>query len=85
MRLATKIITIIAIVYNASLGYVVTLAFNPVLVLLFLSLDIFLIFYYMALLIRYNYGFAKYAKEHKELIEDARAEMHRYERSRQGR
>jgi hypothetical protein len=83
MHFATKVIIIIAILYNASLGYFVTLSFDPLIVLLFLSVDIFLIFYYVMLLIRYNYGIVKYGKEHMELIEDARSELRRYSKSKQ--
>lgn len=79
--MGTKIILIIAILYNASLGYFVTLSFNPLVVLLFLSLDIFLIFYYMMLLIRYNMGIVKYKKEHKELIEEAQDEIRHYSKA----
>ena len=83
MRLATKIIIAIAVIYNASLGYFITLSFEPLVMLIFLSVDIFLIFYYVMLMVRYNYGLTKYQKEHEDLIEDARAELRRYSKNRQ--
>lgn len=75
MKLGTKLIVLIAIVYNGMMGYLVTLTAQPFIVLGFLSVDFFLIFYYMWLLIRQNLGTVKFEKSHKEMIEKAREEL----------
>lgn len=75
MKITTKIVVVIAILYNAFLGYVVTLTLEPIIVLLFLSFDIFLIFYYLFLLVRYNYGRPMIQKD---LLEKARKEVQSY-------
>ncbi len=75
MKLATKIIVIIALLYNGLMGYFVTLTAQPFVVLGFLSVDFFLIFYYMWLLIRQNLGVMKFEREHKDILEKAREEV----------
>lgn len=75
MKLATKLIIILAILYNGMMGYFVTLTSQPFIVLGFLSVDFFLIFYYMWLLIRENLGTMNFEKSHKEIIEKAREEL----------
>ncbi len=75
MKLTTKVIIIIALVYNGMMGYFVTLTAQPFVVLGFLSVDFFLIFYYMWLLIRQNLGVMKFEREHKDIIEKARQEV----------
>ncbi len=75
MKLATKLIILIALIYNGLMGYFVTLTAQPFVVLGFLSVDFFLIFYYMWLLIRQNLGVMKFEKEHKDLIQKAREEV----------
>ncbi len=75
MKLATKLIITLAVVYNGAMGYAVTLTAQPFVVLGFLSLDFFLIFYYMWLLMKENLGTMKFARTHKELIDQAREEI----------
>ncbi|MDE1768631.1 MAG: hypothetical protein KGH64_05015 [Candidatus Micrarchaeota archaeon] len=75
MKLATKIIIIIAVLYNAGMGYAIALTAQPYIVLSFFSVDIFLIFYYMWLLIRQNLGVIKFEKEHKDILNKARDEV----------
>ena len=75
MKLATKLIIIIALLYNGLMGYFVTLTAQPFVVLGFLSVDFFLIFYYMWLLMRQNLGVMKFEREHKDLIDRARKEV----------
>jgi hypothetical protein len=75
MKLATKLIIVIAVVYNGLMGYEVSLTEHPIFVLTFLSIDFFLIFYYMWLLIRENLGVMKFESTHKDLIKQAREEV----------
>lgn len=75
MKLATKLIIIVALLYNGMMGYLVTLTAEPFVVLGFLSIDFFLIFYYMWLLLRQNLGVMKFKKEHSDLIKQAQEEV----------
>ncbi|MDE1860849.1 MAG: hypothetical protein KGH72_03980 [Candidatus Micrarchaeota archaeon] len=75
MNKRTEFLLILAIAITMSLGVLVAYTTEPFEVLGFLCLDFFLIFYYLRLLIRENFGTLKFERENKDLIEKARAEI----------
>lgn len=73
-----KFAIIAFILYNAALGFlVVKLTTQPIVALVFISVDIFLTFYYVWTLIRYKYRTYIFKRTHKELIERAVSEINR--------
>lgn len=75
MDFKTKILLVLAVIYNMIMGVAVAFTEDPLIILLFLCIDFFLIFYYLWLLIRQNYGYLKFEKVNKDLIDKARKEV----------
>jgi hypothetical protein len=75
MELRTKVLLFIAIGYNMFVGFFIGYTHASLVILFFISLDFFLIFYYMWLLLRQNYGLFHFEKEHRDLIMRAREEQ----------
>lgn len=74
MDTKTILIVVLAIGYNCLLGYAMRLAFEPFTVVLFLSIDFFLIFYYVHFLVKENNEINKVGKN-AELVIKAKQEL----------
>jgi heme A synthase len=75
LKLTTKIVVAIAFGYNIALGFLLIPLNQPLIVAIMLGFDFFFIFYYVSLLIRFNYGAMKFEREHSELLKQAREEI----------
>lgn len=75
METITKVLLVVAIGYNAVIGAFIEVTSGSFIIVLFLCIDFFLIFYYMWLLLRQNYGLFQFEKTHKDLIRKAREEV----------
>ncbi|MCL5430280.1 MAG: hypothetical protein M1504_02260 [Candidatus Marsarchaeota archaeon] len=75
-----KLLLIIAMIYNAFLGvFAISVSMHPFIVLLFIGVDLFLIFYYMRFLLTQKLQLLKFIKSERRLIKGAQAEIAGYE------
>ena len=80
----SKVLVVALIVYNIALGISVgMLTTQPFIVLLFVSVDFFLIFYYILAVFREQQTVSDFEQSHAELIQKAREELKELEKSQQ--
>ncbi len=74
--LLVKLAIVAFVLYNAALGFlVVRLTTEPIVALIFISVDLFLTFYYVWSMMREKYKTYIFKRSHKELIERAVSEI----------
>ncbi len=83
MKLIYKFLFLALILTNAILGYFAKYTSAPVIFIILLSMDLFLLFYYVRTLFRANYGLLEFEKKNLDLIKKAQKEVGDYQSKKQ--